>query len=97
MGDRTRPRGATGVWKIVGTHDCPPGSDLRVTFFAQDGSADKCADVEEAVGDSKRRLVRILGEHSHERAISWMEGYLVGKNSPPPLVRFARSNKKRNT
>lgn len=99
--DRPRPRGTPGVWNTAGHALGPEGSYLRATLFR--AGAEECADVEEVIpvrpgtsnGDNtKRRLVRLLGEHAHARAVAWMEGYVAGRTPRAAIVQQARVKRK---
>ncbi len=93
MGQRARARGHLGAWRIVGSHPGPSGSGLHATLFLQEDGIAECADVEEAVGHSKRRLIRIEGAYAHLRAVAWMDGLIAGRNPPPPAVQQPRVKK----
>jgi hypothetical protein len=109
MSQRVKARGqVSGAWTPTGTHDGPPGSGIRITTFVADNPAGgsehnpagiiECADIEEAVGrSSKRRLARITGLHTLNRAFSWVDGYLLGRAGPSPVTQYARPQPKKKT
>lgn len=95
MGQRTAPRGTPNTWEEGGGQQGPAGSNLFATFYSR-GKL-RCADIEELVGRSKRRLHRIEGEHAHAQAVAWMDGFVAGleHSKKPPIVQAPRVGIKR--
>jgi hypothetical protein len=78
MGQRALPRGTDNSWEEAGSQPGPEGSNLFASFYGRGGKS-QCADVEEAIGKTKRRLCRIEGENAHARAVAWMDGFMAGR------------------
>lgn len=90
-------RGAPGAWITSSKQEGPPGSNLHVKFY-HNAKHGECADIEENVGGVARRLIRIEGEHSHVRALDWMDGFVAGKDyaNRPKVVQQAPVKKRKN-
>lgn len=91
MGQRAVPRGAQNTWdEVPGRLLGPDGSNLFVSLFVR--GKEECADVEESIGKTKRRLIRIEGEFAHVRAVAWMDGYVSGRDhlKRPPIVQTTK-------
>lgn len=94
MGQRAVPRGTENTWEDAGGQPGPEGSNLFASFYGRDKT--QCADVEEAIGKTKRRLCRIEGENAHVRAVAWMAGFVAGRDHSkrPPIVETTRRKSK---
>lgn len=98
MSQRVKARGhVSGALTVLGTHDGPSGSGLKITMFVSPDGAES-ADIEEAVGrSSKRRLVRLDGAHVLLRAHAWIDGYVAGRAGPPPITQYPRPQPKKRS